>query len=472
MREQPRFGIVVAALGSRCRPPAELDLGAAMKKIGIFLAVLAGGVALTSSANAFECRLIADPIKRLACYDKAANAANASAAPGKTAVVNGGAALDAVPPKLIAKAPVKPGPRFWIEAEGGIYDLSKNVPILAAPVAPAATGPNLVPTAPGFIGLVTTSTVQSPPITGSPATFGEGGSYRMGYWLDPERTMAVEGSAFFVQGISKFAASPTATVIKTSTSINTTPDVFVGLFDDTTTNALTSAAISDQLYGADANFRMRAPRFANLSNFDVMVGARYVALDEKLTADLFSRLSRTFQPALGLPPPVDFTDFSSGTGSFRIRNDFIGPQVGFNAEQHWGPYWVASENKLAAGAMIEHVSVSTLGVSSTTPKTTLTLAGIPLAVTTGGAPVAGTASPSFDLFAQSGRSKTTFAIVPSGSIKFGYDVIPDMLSLTLAYNYLYMNNVGRVGDQITSPSNISQSSFFAQGITFGAKTKF
>jgi hypothetical protein len=70
--------------------------------------------------------------------------------------------------------------------------------------------------------------------------------------------------------------------------------VFVGLFDDTTTTTLTNGAIREQLYGADANFRMNASHFANLSNFDVMVGLRYVGLDEKLTASVnsvFSRLS-------------------------------------------------------------------------------------------------------------------------------------------------------------------------------------
>jgi hypothetical protein len=70
------------------------------------------------------------------------------------------------------------------------------------------------------------------------------------------------------------------------------------------------------------------------------------------------------------------------------------------------------------------------------------------------------------------RSRTAFAVVPSGNIKAGCDIIPDMLSLTLAYNYLYMSSVGRVGDQITSPFGITQSSFFAQGITLGAKAKF
>ena len=87
-------------------------------------------------------------------------------------------------------------------------------------------------------------------------------------------------------------------------------------------------------------------------------------------------------------------------------------------------------------------------------------------------PVTTTAGPPpFGLFAQGNRSQTEFAVVPSGTIKVGYDITPD-LSLTLAYNYLYMSSVGRIGDQIASPSDIRQSSFFLQGITVGTRAQF
>jgi hypothetical protein len=62
----------------------------------------------------------------------------------------------------------------------------------------------------------------------------------MGYWLDPARTIAIEGSAFFVQGNSG-SISQAPTTARTSTFVNTTPDVFVGLFDDTTTTSVTNA---------------------------------------------------------------------------------------------------------------------------------------------------------------------------------------------------------------------------------------
>ena len=80
--------------------------------------------------------------------------------------------------------------------------------------------------------------------------------------------------------------------------------------------SVTDAAISDQLYGADVNFRMRTPLFANLPIFDVMFGLRYAALNEKLTASVNALSTRTFQPALGLPAPVNFSDASAGSGAF------------------------------------------------------------------------------------------------------------------------------------------------------------
>lgn len=456
-------------------------IGAGMRGNGTSIAVLAGMVGLTSSsANAAlsGCKSIAAPMERLACYDKA-NAAAPSRKPSAIKPVLNTAYATPAPLPIKGEPPVKSNPRFWFEAEGGIYGFSRNLPVLAGTAAPLTTGPTHLPSSPGFIGLFTTSTVTNPLVTGTPVRSGGGGSFRMGYWLDPAQTMAVDGSIFFVQGDSSFGLSQTPTSVITTTSINTTPAVFVHLYDDVTTTWLTKGAISDQLYGADLNFRIRAGSSPELPKFDVMAGLRYLALDEKLTASVNSVFSRTFDPALGLPQPTDLTGASSSSATFRIRNDFIGPQIGFNAEQHWGRFWVANESKVAVGAMIERLWVSgstTLGV---TPTTGIALAGIPLAVNAGqgagvGAPLLAvtTGAPTaFGLFAQGNRSRTVFAVVPSGAIKGGYDITPNM-SLTVAYNYLYMNAAGRIGDQIASPSDIRQSSVFLQGITFGVKTLF
>ncbi len=430
-----------------------------MKKIGMVLAVLASVVALTSSADASysDCSSITDPMKRLACYDKAANTAARSAKP---AAVNPvwGASSNEIPAKPVFKQlpPANSGPRYWFEAEGGFYGSLRNVHAVAPNAPPASSSP--IPTSPGFIGLFTMSTA-SPASNGAPVSFGGGGTYGWGYWLDPQRTTAVEGSVFFGLGLSKPSSGQALT---TSNFVNTTPDVFVGLFSDNTTT--TAGGIWDLFYGTDANYRMTVPHFPYFTNFDVLVGWRYVGLDE-FTSSSSSVFTRTYQPSLGVPAPsnapvVNFSD----SRWYRIWNNFLGPQVGFNAEQHWGPFWVQSENKVAVGATIE-LGSSGPTVQSITPTTGFMLAGIPLTVSSGAPPVS-------DVSGGTVRVKAAFTVVPSGNLKFGYDIIPDQRSLTLAYNYLYMSDVGLIGAQFPSPVSIRQSSFFAQGVTLGFKEKF
>jgi Putative beta barrel porin-7 (BBP7) len=446
-------------LGSESVPTAELERGVPMKKIGTVPAVLAGVVALTSSANASfsDCSSIANPTKRLACYDKAANAAGRSAKP---AAVNPDwdTPSNAKPAKAIAKAspPVKSVPRFWFEADAGFYGFFRNVQGVAPTAPPDSASP--IPTSPGFIGLYSISTVTNPPP--NPINFGGGANYEWGYWLNPQRTMALEGSIFFGLGYSNSYSGRAVT----TTFVNTTPDVFVGLFNDNTTAA--TGAIWDVLYGVDANYRMTLPHFyaPYVTNFDVLVGWRYIGLDE-FTFSSSSVFTRTFQPGLGLPPPSNAPVVNSSRPRlFGVANNFFGPQAGFNVEQHWGQYWVKSENKVAVGGTIEPVWSGPTSVS-TTPTQPFTLAGIPLVGNNGGTPVTGVDRKiNVDI-------KGAFTVVPSGTLKIGYDIIPDERSLTLAYNYLYMSQVGLIAVQSPSPV-IRQSSFFAQGITFGYKQKF
>jgi hypothetical protein len=436
-----------------------------MKRIEMVLAVLAGVVALTSSANASfaDCSSIADPMKRLACYDKAANAA---APPAKPAAVNPiwDTASNAKPAQAIAKAPSGTSvPRSWVEADIGFYASFRNVPG-KTPYAPPFSGPNFVPTSPGFIGLFSISTVTNPHET--PVNFGGGVNYAWGYWLNPQQTTAIQGSAFFGLG---YANSHSAQA-DTATFINTTPDVFVQLFDDNTKVA--AGGIWDVFYGTDVNYRMRVPHsqyfpyFPDDTKFDVLVGWRYIGLDE-LTFSSSSIFTRTYRTELGLPPPFNAQLVNSSRPKFlSVWNNFIGPQTGFNVEQHWGRYWVESENKVAVGATIEPVWTGPTTLS-TTPTQSIFLAGIPLQVNNGDSSITGTGHSTFNI-------KAAFTVVPNGTLKIGYDIIPDRRSVTLAYNYLYMSQVGLIGYQFPSPGSpsIRQSSFFAQGITFGYKEKF
>jgi Putative beta barrel porin-7 (BBP7) len=431
-----------------------------MKKIGMGLAVLASVTALTSSANAAssDCPSIADPMKRLACYDKAANAAVRSAKP---TVVNAVWATpsDAIAATPIVKGPlpVKSDPRYWFEAEGGFFGAMRNVQN-AGPTAPGIILADPVPTSPGFIGLHQQSTA-TPTSNGPPMNLGGGASFTWGYWLDPQHTRALESNAFFGVGYSKV---PSGQGLTNSMFINTTPDVFVGLYNDTTT--VNTGAIWDVVYGVDSNYRMAVPNFPYFTNFDVLIGWRYVGLDE-FAASPSSVLTRGYASSLGLPgsfgqPIVD----SSAPRWYGIWNNFVGPQIGFNAERHWGPYWIQTENKVAVGATIE---LGTAGptVHSSTATTGILLAGIPLAVNSGAGSVTGVSGGTANV-------KAAFTVVPSGNLKFGYDIIPDQRSVTLAYNYLYMSDVGLIATQLPSAAITRQGAYFAQGITLGFKEKF
>src|SRR3954471_20525430 len=138
-----------------------------MKSLGfVALHVLAAGmVAFAAPANASvsDCKAIADPMKRLACYDRATNSTTPA---GKLAVVSPvqPTGTNLIPVKALV--PATAGPRFWFEADGGIYSFSKNQPILATTTA-TNTGNAPIPTAPAFIGLVSFGNVTNPLVTGA-----------------------------------------------------------------------------------------------------------------------------------------------------------------------------------------------------------------------------------------------------------------------------------------------------------------
>jgi hypothetical protein len=67
-----------------------------------------------------------------------------------------------------------------------------------------------------------------------------------------------------------------------------------------------------------------------------------------------------------------------------------------------------------------------------------------------------------------------FAVIPSGTVKLNYDVIPNFLTLSLGYNAFWISNVARAPSQVdtTGVPTMQQSSLWAQGVNVGAKFKF
>ena len=128
-----------------------------MKTFEIFLGVFAGAITLSSAANAAfaECQAIADPMQRLACYDKAANATTPSRRPPAASPLTS-AASQAQPAQLPAPATAPP-------------PVAKAAPPVAPPAVasvtpPAAQAPSSPPPEPVPPAAPQTSPVPSPPI--------------------------------------------------------------------------------------------------------------------------------------------------------------------------------------------------------------------------------------------------------------------------------------------------------------------
>ncbi len=428
------------------------------------------------------------------------------------------AALSAPPPPL-------PSDRFWVSIEENVLQISGDIspsrlvnnfdPIVSG--GSVSLGP--VPTSPGFIGLSAflESVVPTPTgsVFGGPTDTGvhNGQTISAGYWLDPGK-LAIDGEFFFLDptshsdfkspnggnlavqvlnpggGYSNYIISETPITATSSSYINTTPAVFVHLFDDSiTTSASGSVAInsSTDFLSPDLKYRMRLWDNGAGSSLDFTAGLRYADLSELMSIGTSvngsSTETVTYDPALGLPGTPNYTNTTASlvttADTFSTHNRFLGPQVGLSGKYEWGQLWLSGDAKVALGPMFEalHISGSTNATttSSITPTTTILLAGIPLAVASG-APVVTTTSSSSNvgLFKRSGHwGDLVFAALPSADIKLGYDIVPDVLSLTAGYSAMFLSSVARPGNQVNrNLGSLAQTGFWAQGVTVGVKYRF
>jgi hypothetical protein len=167
----------------------------------------------------------------------------------------------------------------------------------------------------------------------------------------------------------------------------------------------------------------------------------------------------------------------TGTDTFSTRNQFFGAQLGVKAEQQFGRFDGSVVGKVALGDNYQTVSINGNSVVSGF--------GLPSGTTSGG------------IFTQETnigqRSRNQFAVVPEAQLQLGY-TISSGIRLFVGYDFIYLNNVVRPGDQVDTTLNLTgnptlspgstltgaarpeavfkRSSFWAQGIQFGASYRF
>lgn len=321
-----------------------------------------------------------------------------------------------------------PNPYIWFSVEYLCW-WAKDGP-LPLPVATTSTAP-LTPLA-GTIGAPGTQVLFG----NTSQNFGgfNGGRATLGGWIDFERLLGLELSAFGFErrANSFFANSPAPGA----------PPLYVPRF-----NALTGTegayVVSSPLFGNQGNLRFTSDSqlwgaefngYGGLArccwcNVDMLLGFRYLDLQENMY------LNTSFLiPGLG-------TGIST-EDHFGTRNHFYGGQLGAKACFFWGPVSLDLIGKCALGDTRALVNVQ--GSASTN----IVAAGFPAPGTYPGG-----------IFSQRTnigyQQRDLFTVVPSAQAKLSV-YLTRYLRATAGYDFLYWNQVARPGNQIDRGVNNSQ----------------
>lgn len=324
-------------------------------------------------------------------------------------------------------------------------------------------------------------------VGGSPLDFdpASGGRFALGAWLDDCERLGIEGNYFF---LGRRATDRSFQSDGQGQPLSAIPFFQVGsgagtnpLFTPTgagETSTLVSAPgrfagaavfdLTTELQGAELNAVGRVYQSDNLT-VELLGGFRYLNLREGFTLD-------TSSPSL---PPM--TDVFVTRDRFDAHNSFYGGQLGARVEYALGKASLGLAGKVALGTMQEKVSISGALITND-------LNGFgPLQVFPGGY----LALPSNIGSYHTGR----FAVVPEATLTVGY-WLTARLRASVGYNFLYLSEVARPGNQIDRAINplqapaitgnppaplvgaarpafaFRQDDFWAQGLNFGLEFRF
>jgi len=310
--------------------------------------------------------------------------------------------------------------------------------------------------------LVTGNSMGLPAALGTPGTtvlFGGGGTDNkdisggratVGFWCCHCPDLGFEGSYFMLGQLNKtfsLGSNGSLSLGRPLNVVNSTLDATgalvppgenveqVALAPGTSGNVM--VATSSRLWGAEANARYKW-LCGECWHVDFLSGFRYVDLDEKV--DITENLA-TAGP--GGNTGVLVSD------RFGTRDQFYGGQIGLDTELKWGHWFLGGMFKLAMGDMYESVRIG--------GNTTFIPPAPAMPVSQNGGVLA--------LASNIGTySRNRFAVVPEVGLKFGVQVT-EHVRLFAGYNFLYLSDVVRPGDQIDRRVNTNQFPNVFQGTT-------
>jgi hypothetical protein len=176
--------------------------------------------------------------------------------------------------------------------------------------------------------------------------------------------------------------------------------------------------LHDELWAAEANVRFKTVTvFSDATS--VLVGFRTLQFNEGL---LIANSS-----VANDPEQTTLTSFDS----FATHNEFYGPQIGISSDFRWGSAFLNCVGKLAMGDVHEVVNIQGVSQQFASGQLQSTAAGGILAQPTN----------------IGHHSRDRFAVVPEVNFNLGYQ-FGEHVRAFVGYDFLFINNVLRPGDQI------------------------
>jgi hypothetical protein len=298
----------------------------------------------------------------------------------------------------------------------------------------------------------------------------------VGWWCTCDRDWGVEWSGFIQEQkseIANFFAPLDAREVLARPAIDALTGSPIALIVSVPTGfplersgaAFFKSSLS--LGGTEFNV-LRSLLYCDTAKFNLLAGIRYIDHIEKLS--IITRSSFPTSPDDSTPPDLlDIVD------EFNVRNQFLGGQVGFQAELRRGRWFTDVITKFAVGNMNEQLNIS--GFTNTS------VGGVDSTAFGGW----------FALPTNIGKSNTDeIAFVPELTLKFGYQWT-QRISTYVGYNMLYISRLLRPGDQIDATINptlvpvggaagpfgpprpariFNETDFWTQGVTWGLSIRY
>jgi hypothetical protein len=266
-----------------------------------------------------------------------------------------------------------------------------------------------------------------------------------GYWFDCRECWGVDASFFILPQVTReFSAFSSGMPVLARPFLDASgtlsPFGANGSFSEVNARPAPMALVgakevrtTSELWGADVNLR-RNLYSGCYARLDFLAGFAYLNLNESLTVRELTTAA---------PDNTDPVRALYITDSFGTKNSFYGSQVGLTGELRRGRWFVNGTGKVALGITHETIDIN----------------GAALGVVTPGV-VQSQPSGLLALDSNSGRhERDKFAVMPQATLNVGYQ-LTERLRVYTGYDFLYLSNVVRPGDQIDPTLDPRRIPFF------------